>query len=292
MSILHLNNFLLLEILYFLNIGDVFILNETCKIFYNLIKFKNIEKLKPPEIHDLVSNTKLIDWSKTHNSFKYNSKYTQFAIRRNKFKTLRYLYLDGCSFNKYAYSEAINNNNNKIIKWLHRRNISINSLSISAAAKTGNLKLLKWLKKKGNLSFNLKNSYAAALSGDISVLKYVIENGSSWDYVTYNYAVKSGNLDCLKYLYQQSFNDLSKPWWNVSTCMTAAFHGYLHILKFLRKKGCRWDARTTLYAFENKHIKLLDWAIKNKCPVYDYIYTELSNYNLFYNTNDVNIITA
>ena len=143
MTILNLDNFLLLEILYFLNDGDVFVLNESCKTFYNLIKFKNIKNLKPPTIYDLISSTKLIEWSKTHKNFKYNSKYTQFAIRRNKFKTVRYLYLDGCSFNKHTYSEAIENNNMKIIKWLNRRNIQISSFSISSAAKTDNLKLLK-----------------------------------------------------------------------------------------------------------------------------------------------------
>ena len=114
MNILEINDYLIVHVLSFLHGEEYFILNETCKTMYNLLKFKNLTP-KVPSIYNTVRSINMIEWAKTHKNFKYNSKYTQLAIRRNKSRVVKYLYNDGCVFNKLSYTEAIRNNNFKIV---------------------------------------------------------------------------------------------------------------------------------------------------------------------------------
>ena len=275
MNILEINEYLIIHVLSFLHGEEYFILNETCKTMYNLLKFKNFT-LKVPSIYNIVRSINMLKWSKMHKNFKYTSKFTQLAIRRNKLRIVKYLYNDGCIFNKLSYSEAIRNNNFKIVRWLKRRRISLSTKTFSTAAESGNLKILEWLKrKKCPWDYNCLNS--AIKSGNVSVIKFVIDNGCDWDIETFNYACETGNLECVKYLYSQAFNDLSKPWWNTATTAIAAKNGHLHILKFLRENGCPWNSDTTYNAFKNNHIEVLNWAIENKCPIDELIINAISN---------------
>jgi hypothetical protein len=36
----------------------------------------------------------------------------------------------------------------------------------------------------------------------------------------------------------------------------------------LRENGCPWDGFTRLFAEEQGHIEILNWAIENGCPEY------------------------
>ena len=275
MNILEINEYLIIHVLSFLHGGEYFILNETCKTLYNLLKFKELTP-KVPSVYNIIRSINMIKWAKTHKKFKYTSKFTQLAIRRNKSSVVKYLYNDCCEFNRLAYSEAIRNNNFKIVRWLKRRRISLSTKAFSTAAESGNLKILEWLKKK-KCPWDHKCLNSAIKSMNISVIKFVIDNGCDWDIDTFNYACEIGNLECVKYLYSIAFNDLSKPWWNSNTASIAAKNGHLHILKFLREKGCSWNSNTTYNAFKNNHIEVLNWAITNNCPADELIINSISN---------------
>ena len=53
MNILEINEYLIIHVLSFLHGEEYFILNETCKTMYNLLKFKNFT-LKVPSIYNIV----------------------------------------------------------------------------------------------------------------------------------------------------------------------------------------------------------------------------------------------
>ena len=291
MNVLDLDKYLLIDILLFLTDGELFILIETCIDLYTIVMENNYLKTKKkiPDISLLVKNTKFLHWAKSHKNFKYTSKFTQQAIRRNNFKLTKYLFKDGCKVNKFAYSEAIHNNNFDILKWLRRRRIKITEQAFSHAAQIGNIKALKWLKKI-NCPYNTDTVNNAIKHSQLESLKFLIENGCDWNNEVFNYASESGNIKIIIYLYKEALTDLSKPWWNSSACSSAAKNGHLHILKFLKSKGCPWSVNTTYTAFEYKQYQTLVWAIENGCPVDESLYNLLITYGLIINTEKLNLI--
>ena len=75
-----------------------------------------------------------------------------------------------------------------------------------------------------------------------------------------NEAARSGHLDVLRW-----FRKKGCPW-DAKTCAAAAEGGHLWILEWLRKKGCPWDEATCSYAAHEGHLEVLQWARKNGCP--------------------------
>ena len=47
---------------------------------------------------------------------------------------------------------------------------------------------------------------------------------------------------------------------------SAAAHGNLPVVKFLRSLHCRWNERTCAYAAKNGHLHVLKWCRANGCP--------------------------
>jgi hypothetical protein len=45
----------------------------------------------------------------------------------------------------------------------------------------------------------------------------------------------------------------------------SAKYGYLNILKWARKNGCRWNKWTCVYAAKNGHLEVLKWLEENDC---------------------------
>ena len=51
--------------------------------------------------------------------------------------------------------------------------------------------------------------------------------------------------------------------WNSETFEYAALHGNLDNMKWLFENGCPWIDDTCLAASNNKHLDLLDWMIES-----------------------------
>ena len=291
MNILDLDKYLIIHIFSFLKNGEIFILNETSKTLKSLIDYdKGLRsRIKIPHPYDIVQSIKLILWAKSHSSFKYDSRYSQFGSKQNSLRVIKFLFYDKCKFNKYAYIEAIYNRNFKIIKWLYEHDIELTEDVFAAAAEVGNLKLLKWLKQK-NCPWDEQTINASARSGNLRALKFAIKNGCDWEIQAFNYACQSGNIKIMEYLFKEACNDLSKPWWNSTVCASAAQYGQLCILQFLKEKGCPWDVLCTYNAFYHNHIDVLVWAIQNKCPIYEGLFNLLVGYGLKIERNRVNIV--
>ena len=106
----------------------------------------------------------------------------------------------------------------------------------SRVAATNDLKLLRWVREEKECDWDYKTSVTAALNGNLDMLKYCFENGCEVGTGTCAEAAKYGNLDCLKYL---------------------------------RSKNCPWNSWVCKDAHENNHIDILTYAVKNKCPGFE-----------------------
>jgi hypothetical protein len=72
-------------------------------------------------------------------------------------------------------------------------------------------------------------------------------------------AAKHGNLPVLQYLRSVNCS------WNAGTCARAAKAGHLHILQWCRENGCHWNERTCEHAAEAGHLHILQWCRENGC---------------------------
>jgi hypothetical protein len=133
-----------------------------------------------------------------------------------------------------------------------------------SAAIHGNITALEYLKSKGYY-LNLDNGgtmKAIVMNGHLHVMKWVHSNGLvvEW-YVFVIQAALYGNMTMIQWLYTNHGSVF-----NEQACAFAARGGHLHILKWLRTKGCCWDRFTCLDAAENGHFEVLQWAKTDGCP--------------------------
>jgi hypothetical protein len=73
-------------------------------------------------------------------------------------------------------------------------------------------------------------------------------------------AARHGNLAVLQYLRSMNCQ------WDANTCAYAATSGHLQILKWARANGCPWNTDTCRNAARNGHFEVLQWARANGCP--------------------------
>lgn len=77
-------------------------------------------------------------------------------------------------------------------------------------------------------------------------------------------AIEAGNLRFLQYLQPIRFTP--------ELCQSAAWHGQLHILKWLREQGCPWSNAVTHASVSRGHLHVLKWASEQGCPWYERLY--------------------
>lgn len=303
MNILNLNNDVILKIILFFGKVEIYTFSETCILFYKIIKnnkflpnslfpryLKNIKYL---DMYDLVISIKMIEWAKKHSSFKYSYRTALFASRHGNLNTLKYLLKDKCEFTPDVYYEAAQNGYFDIIKWCYQKNIKMKESCMAQACGYGDIKILKWMFKK-NFPYNEFSCCAtASYYGKIDILNFLIkEKYFNFDISSFNNAAENGHINILKYLYMLCAHDLSMPWWNEETVISACINNRLNTIKFLHKYGCRITYKTAYIAFKNNNYEILYWLIENNCPIEYNLYNELkNNYNLKYNYKDINIIT-
>ena len=74
-------------------------------------------------------------------------------------------------------------------------------------------------------------------------------------------AAKHGSIPSLQYLRSVRCD------WNARTCAAAAIIGDLDVIKWCRGNGCWWNEATCAAAAEGGHLKVLKWCRENDCPL-------------------------
>ena len=100
------------------------------------------------------------------------------------------------------------------------------------------------------------------------------------------FAAVGGHLACLKFAFDSSCTESRKKLrkskihlnsesidasqhagaWSIICANAAAYHGHLHILKYLRKRGCKWNTITTKQAARGGSIECLKYLLQHGCP--------------------------
>ena len=246
----------------------------------------------------------MIEWAKSHSKFKYCSRMSQFASRRDNLKVLKYLYKDGCIFNCMVLAEAIDNENIKIINWFLKKSkskkinkstfdiIKGSDLCFHKACEKGNFNIIKILKENDiHGDYDSESCSSAVFGNNLKLLKYLINEGYRFSKDSYVEAARNGNINILKYLFDIAQHDLSYPWFDKTATAEAAKYGKLKTLKWLVKKGCIWDVFTTFLASKYNHIETLKWSLENGCPIYEGLYENIYKFHsLVIEKNKCNIV--
>ena len=99
----------------------------------------------------------------------------------------------------------------------------------------------------------------AAYHGHLTLLQE-LEKEVELDSEVFSFACAGGNLEIMKWLRSKGCP------WNASACNGAAWGGHLEILKWLRSEGCPWNQRACSYAAQGGHFEVLKWLRSKGCP--------------------------
>jgi hypothetical protein len=298
-GILDINFDVQTNIVSFFNKIDLYCFIETCKNFLEIIKgmkeFKYVPYCLMRRTYPYISSIRsipLIEWAKTHKTFKLNYDSVNFIARNGDLDVLKFIisnYADEIKgsnhINPQVYYEAAQNGFMNIIKWLYKHNYNPDRMTISAAVEYGCIKNVKWLIKH-DFELNKHAANMAACNDDVNILKYLLEEEyCEWDEDVYHFAAENGSLNVLKYLFKYAGHDLSMPLWNKTTINCAAENGHLNVIKYLRKKRCPWDTGATDFAAIDSDIylekrKTLKWCIDNGCPISENLFNCLKELGL------------
>lgn len=106
-----------------------------------------------------------------------------------------------------------------------------------------------------------KRLKTAASLGCLTALKSLLINTSPSELTKdlCESAAKHGHLACLQFLRERGCP------WDEYTCTIAAASGHLHCLQFAHASGCRMTSEVCLAAAQNDHLECLRYAHQQKC---------------------------
>lgn len=129
---------------------------------------------------------------------------------------------------------------------------------IMKAAVSGRLDCVKWGLEKGYPCDEYAISFSSE-NGHFDVVKYLVENNCPYSSLASVKAVIKGHFEILKYL-------IEKKGCTIDVIKSAAQNNKLEMLKYLHKKGCKWDSTVTSAAAGNGHLTVLKYLHENGCP--------------------------
>jgi hypothetical protein len=75
-----------------------------------------------------------------------------------------------------------------------------------------------------------------------------------------HWAASGGMIDVLEWAPDQGMHG------DAESCLHAAWHGHLHVLKCLQEDGATWDSHVISCAEENGYNHVVEWDRENGCP--------------------------
>ena len=99
-----------------------------------------------------------------------------------------------------------------------------------------------------------------SLYGDLDSFKKVSMDCSPKTlYTTFVSAIHNGHLDCVKYMAENGYVDISSK----AYCDIAAKRGHLDCLMYLHQKGCSFSKYTALIAMIREDYSCLSYILQN-----------------------------
>lgn len=167
-----------------------------------------------------------------------------------------------------------------LAKTLSVEKLEISSYLLSSLAKEGNIPALRFFHERGydirgNDDWTLNR---AAEGGSLETVKFMVEevgaNIKARDYGAFGAACSSGHLDVVEYLHKKGSKltrEKNYPLW------VAAFHGHVHILKYLKENGINIlkkcgssnPERSLSVAAGSGHAEAVEYLISNGANIHE-----------------------
>ncbi len=128
------------------------------------------------------------------------------------------------------------------------------------AAKVGNIEVLEWC-IVNNIIIDILACNATVGNNQLIAIQFLIDK--KYDFNTQGYAVAAlnGHIESLELLYKNNIPLGQDNGANI--CRNAAIGGQIEALKWLRVKGCVFDADICSAAASHGHLKFLKWLYAN-----------------------------
>jgi hypothetical protein len=191
------------------------------------------------------------------------------AARGGHVHVLEWLYAQGCRPHTPVYYGAASVGRVDVLEWLVMRDSDFKpkSLICEGAAYGGSITALKWAIAYG-CPITSEVVCTAALAGHVNVLQMIWDPDPDYHgrlILPFINAIRGGKLEVLQWLYTRHHADIPSTY----LCASAAQYGQLHILQWLRAIGCAWDVKVIVFAHDNGHYEVAQWARENGCPEYE-----------------------
>lgn len=178
---------------------------------------------------------------------------------------LKWLRDQGCSF-KHALSNAIYGGHLDIIQWLYDTDQARES-GLACAIYYGQFEIFRWLRKRAGYPPYPNELHNVVLRGNFEFAKEMVENNVTVSDSILTYAACVANFEQFQWVYELS-KKLGIQNNQREVCETLVMTGDLVSLKFARSEGFEWDDEAICrIAVASQQIHVLQWAIKNGCPL-------------------------
>jgi hypothetical protein len=186
------------------------------------------------------------------------------AVEAGRLDVLRWARARGCPWDSKTYDVACAVGDMKIIIWLEENKCPFEKTGFKTAAMYGHLHVIQFLVPLYPREFDRADDLPmfAALNGHLDVLVWIVDEGTGYvsDSIFF-FAVQGGNLDVLDFLWSLQMPDAE---FDEFTTKAGAEAG-LPVLKWLRSKGCAWDASSIIADAARKgDIEMVKWVRANR----------------------------
>lgn len=175
------------------------------------------------------------------NGVRWTCRVCPAAVTARSLRCLKYAHENGAPFGDFIVEKACVNNSADCLKYLYEKGVRI---TIEALAR-------------------------AATNRETDCFEFLLQQGMICDHWTLCQVAGTNNLLGLKVLQRYKVPLIAEM------CNMAAMKGHLAMLQSLHRAGCPWDTQTTYKAAINDNLSCLRYAIENKCPISDYVLTEV-----------------
>jgi len=204
------------------------------------------------------------------------------AAKAGNVDVLKWMKNEGHCFGEYEVSCAVAGGQIEVVKWVVENSGGKYKAATATAAKKGYFDILKYLVIDLKYKIDESAGYYAAANGDFEMVKFLYSMDPIIIESVRNGAMKSGNIDILKFAYDNgtfdhvySFSNVISLRWlidndhihiNIETARTIARGGNLECLQFVHNIFSVLDAEVFANAIHSKNIKMIEWLYKLNCP--------------------------
>jgi hypothetical protein len=185
-----------------------------------------------------------------------NQKSVQYVAKSGNLDLLIWASEKGYYPTTKLLSKALKGGHLDIINYIYSKTRNCPFFAYSKIAKHSRIDLLEWVKSKSKQPDQESFYNYLCKGGFIGGIKWFLEQGCQLNDRVFLNAVKSGNLDILKWIYRE-YPTLSKT--NLQISIWAVYRDHLDVLEWLKISNFTIDYTTVISAIKYGRLKILKW---------------------------------